>query len=373
MMNIVEATSNYEEWLARRIPLIEADLEEKHARMADNLFEFMRATFYRWMQLWLAQLSDLAIAPVVLAVGDLHTDNYGTWRDIEARFVWGINDFDEAYPLAYTTDLVRLATSVSLAITEGSGSIDMKDVSDAVLSGYKDSLRRRGEPFVLAENNAHLRDLLLDNIKEPERFWEKLEELPTLSKQEQEAVPQEAVLAIEENLPEPGLRYRLSHRTAGLGSLGRRRFQALMKLCGSNAAREAKELTASSCLWALEDQQWGGGSSLIYYSEILRNAVRCRDPFLRVRDRWVVRRLSPDYVRLDIALLSTTDLERVLYDMGWETANVHLGSGRDAAREVRQDLRDRGEDWLVTAAEQMLELTADDFSDWQDYWNDGEV
>jgi hypothetical protein len=371
-MNIVKATKNYEEWLDKRLgPLIKADLEYKHMRMADNPFEFMRATFYRWMQLWFDKHSDLATAPVVLAVGDLHTQNFGTWRDIEARFVWGINDFDEAYPLAYTTDLVRLATSASIAITEGSGSIDMKDVSTAVLTGYRDSLRRRGEPFVLAEHNSHLRDLLLDNLKEPERFWEKLKELPTLD----EPLPEEAKLAINA-LPTPRQRYRVSHRTAGLGSLGRRRYLALMNLSGSAVAREAKELTASSCLWALENQQ-GGGSSLIHYSEILRNAVRCPDPFLCVRDRWAVRRLSPDYVDLDLASLSTADLERVLYDMGWETANVHLGSldreGYATRKEVRDHLEASEKDWLVDAADDMLDRTYNDFSDWQDYWNDGEV
>ena len=35
---------------------------------------------------------------------------YGTWRDTEGRLVWGINDFDEAYPSPYTNDLVRLAS-----------------------------------------------------------------------------------------------------------------------------------------------------------------------------------------------------------------------------------------------------------------------
>ena len=38
--------------------------------------------------------------PAVLAVGDLHTENFGTWRDAEGRLIWGINDFDEAFPHA---------------------------------------------------------------------------------------------------------------------------------------------------------------------------------------------------------------------------------------------------------------------------------
>jgi len=32
----------------------------------------------------------------VLAVGDLHVENFGTWRDAEGRLIWGVNDFDES-------------------------------------------------------------------------------------------------------------------------------------------------------------------------------------------------------------------------------------------------------------------------------------
>lgn len=39
-----------------------------------------------------------------MAVGDLHVENFGTWRDIEGRLVWGVNDFDEAHPLSYAND-----------------------------------------------------------------------------------------------------------------------------------------------------------------------------------------------------------------------------------------------------------------------------
>ena len=39
-------------------------------------------------------------------VGDLHVENYGTWRDAEGRLVCGNNDFDETCPLPYTNDVV---------------------------------------------------------------------------------------------------------------------------------------------------------------------------------------------------------------------------------------------------------------------------
>ena len=88
-----------------------ADLDYKHDRMKKNAFVFLRATFFRWARRIETVCPDLAGAPAVLSVGDLHVENFGTWRDAEGRLVWGINDFDEAADIPYPFDLVRLATS----------------------------------------------------------------------------------------------------------------------------------------------------------------------------------------------------------------------------------------------------------------------
>ena len=356
-MKIVKATEDYESWLATSIPILKEDLKYKHQRMADDLFEFMRATFYRWMELWPKYCEDLDDATEVLSVGDLHSDNFGTWRDIEGRLVWGIYDFDEAYPLPYTLDLVRLATSVLMALDQ---EMSAEDLAAQIVKGYKDSLKSGGKPFVLAEDNGWLRDLMLENLKYPEKFWKKLEELPT----EIKPLPTPVDLALKEDMPQPGLTFRPAHRRAGLGSLGRRRFVGLIDLGRSNAAREAKELTASSVVWA----QGGKSSNDHSYVDIMNKSVRSQDPFLRVRGNWVVRRLSPDYSRVELASLGSGDRRRLLYSMGWETANVHLGSGDTVAKKVRKDLRDREEGWLAKAAEKMFEATVLDYGEWQDYW-----
>src|SRR5690349_18275459 len=132
-MNIQEATARYEAWLGRRTPLVPADLALKHRQMAASPFAFLRATFYRWAELWPAVCPDLARTPVVLAVGDLHIENFGTWRDAEGRLIWGVNDFDEATPAAYANDLVRLAASAKL--TEDL-EVSLRDACEQLLAGY---------------------------------------------------------------------------------------------------------------------------------------------------------------------------------------------------------------------------------------------
>ena len=102
----------------RQVDVVEADLELKHRQMAGSLFAFLRGTFYRWGPLFREVCADLVEAPRVLAVGDLHVENFGTWRDKEGRLVWGVNDFDEVAEMPYAVDLVRLVTSAILAQRE---------------------------------------------------------------------------------------------------------------------------------------------------------------------------------------------------------------------------------------------------------------
>src|ERR1700675_2199950 len=109
--SIIEATAEAERWASRQVSLVHGDISLKHRHMAEAVFPFMRATFYRWAQLWPVMCPELSRAPQVLAIGDLHVENFGTWRDVEGRLVWGVNDFDEAWPAAYAVDLVRLITS----------------------------------------------------------------------------------------------------------------------------------------------------------------------------------------------------------------------------------------------------------------------
>src|SRR2546426_2026950 len=143
-IGIVAATTRYEAWLAERIPLVEPDLELKHHAMSAGIFPFLRATFYRWAARWWALVGDVAAAPVVLAVGDLHVENFGTWRDADGRLCWGVNDFDEVDHLPYTLDLVRLAASVRFARASGDLAIKMGQACQAILAGYRNSLAAGG-------------------------------------------------------------------------------------------------------------------------------------------------------------------------------------------------------------------------------------
>ena len=117
MGNIHQSTRSYEDWLRRQLggDLVEKDLERKHEKMRRDAFSFLRATYWRWAETVLEICPDVADAPGVLAVGDIHLENFGTWRDADGRLAWGVSDFDEAAEMPYALDLIRLATSALVA------------------------------------------------------------------------------------------------------------------------------------------------------------------------------------------------------------------------------------------------------------------
>ena len=355
--SIVAATADFERWTAKQLTIVRGDLLLKHKLMARAVFPFLRSTFYRWAQLWPAVCSELARAPQVLAVGDLHVENFGTWRDQEGRLIWGVNDFDEAWPAAYAVDLVRLLVSAYLAISEEQLAITRSAAREAIEDGYRDAIDKGGSPYVLAERHVWLRQIALSKLRDPVRFWEKIEACPDYRGK----VPQLVAQLLHGCMPVKEAAMQFKTRVAGLGSLGRPRILALFQWHGAHIVREAKTLTRSGWVWARGAKL---SNAPLLQEEIISNAVRVRDPHMHFHDNWIIRRLAPDCSRIELASLPTDrEEERLLYAMGWETANIHLGS-RDKLAALRKDLGGRKGRWLHKAAKAMAAATRRDWKEW---------
>jgi Uncharacterized protein conserved in bacteria (DUF2252) len=348
-MNIQSATASYEAWMRGCLKVIESDLRSKHQQMKETPFGFLRGTFYRWAQLWPSVCADLSKAPKVLAVGDLHVNSFGTWRDAEGRLCWGVDDFDEAYPLPYANDLVRLAASLKIAIDAGDISLKFKAGCDAILDGYVRSLREGGQPVVLAEREQKLGRLGADSFKPPANFWKKLNRLPAI----RQPLAKDLKRALEKSLPDEGMEYKVARREAGLGSLGQERFVAIGLWQGGCVAREAKLMVPSACSWLNGEVMCKGQS---WYEKAISSAVRSPDPFQFIEGSWLIRRLSPDSNPIDIqSLPKHSDEEMLLTAMGTETGNVHLGTKRQTKR-ILGDIRRRKPGWLPDAAVDMAKI-----------------
>ena len=245
-VDIREASGTYERWLMQQVPVLRGDLDLKHRLMTADLFSFFRATFYRWAQLWPETCPESVAAPTLLSVGDLHVENFGTWRDAEGRLIWGVNDFDEAAVLPYTQDLVRLACSAQLAIQESRLTLSVRSACESIIEGYTESMRTGGGAAVLAERYRWLRELAIARLKDQRPYWEAMRGLRSAPGRANPRVRR----LLEAAMPARGLELRFAHRQAGLGSLGRVRLVALANWRGGMVAREAKPLAGSAWAWA---------------------------------------------------------------------------------------------------------------------------
>ncbi|WP_419898666.1 DUF2252 family protein [Roseomonas sp. USHLN139] len=364
-MDILASTDAYEDFLRQELgaEVVEEALLEKRARMAGGAFPFLRATYWRWAEQVAGVAPALMEAPAVLAVGDIHLENFGTWRDAEGRLIWGVNDYDEAAEMPYTLDLLRLATSGLLADPEA----DAREIARPLLAGYAAGLDQP-RAAVLDRELAWLRALVVVPESQRAEFWAKLKKKRKKFQARDDADRpvlwpryREALLAA---LPRGAGPPEIWYRSAGLGSLGRPRWVARAHWRGDWVIREAKGVVPSA--WT----RGRPGGRAIRCMEIASGRHRAPDPWYRVVDGVAVRRLSPNNHKIgtDKLVAHPDDEEgeemrlghelllqpQMLEAMGRELAAIHLGQGHpeqaDPAAAIAADLAARPKAWLAEAA-----------------------
>ena len=348
MNSFAESKTHYDTWMQQQLggDFVAADLEEKNKLMHDSVFVFLRGTYWRWAETILEVCPDLASAPEVLAVGDIHLENFGTWRDVEGRLVWGVNDFDEAATMPYAIDLVRLATSALLGGDDRKGALEA--ITTAILKGYNKGLAAPS-PVVLDRDWPHLRADVVVAEDRRDKFWKKIDARVS------EAAPSRFQKALAAAMPEANLQFATARRVAGTGSLGRPRWIGVAEWRGGAVVREAKSLLTSG--WSLaHDTQL----QPIRAFEIATGKYRAPDPWYSVTDAIVVRRLSPNNRKIEADKRGAFLLEPHTHEaMGFELANVHCGTS-GAAGAIAADLKSRKGGWLAdNASAAAKSVTAD--------------
>ena len=170
--------------------------------------------------------------------------------------------------------------------------------------------------------------------------------------------PRQPRALIAHHLPRDCGKPRFVHRIAGTGSLGHERYVGIAESQGGLVAREAKAMLPSA-------YDWQHGGEKMYYAAILKAAIRAADPFVWIKQGWLIRRLGPYCSRIELDDLPKRKDERVLLEaMGAETANIHLGSASSLPA-LRRDLKARGGNWLRDAARRMTKATLKDWRVWR--------
>jgi hypothetical protein len=345
---------DYEAWLARQCDVVKKDIAYKHERMKKSPFIFLRATYFRWARKigdWCPELMD---APLVLSVGDLHLENFGTWRDADERLIWGVNDFDEAAVMPCVLDLVRLATSIHLAPKPA---IDPRHAVNAVLAGYRDGLKDP-QPALLFEGQTWLRPYAEPAKAKLQKFWDDVDDYTEY------APPPRVAKALIESLPDgtdkKSIRLcRLLHK--GGGSLGRPRYIAVGYWRGGRVLREAKALVPSAWTWANGPREPGKSKFLA----LANGRYRAPDPFLHVRHDFVLRRIAADSKKIELGASAGKQVHlKLVRAMGFDVASIHA-AGSVPVKALQADLAQRPRGWLNAAAAVAADKVKRDFREWR--------
>ncbi len=356
-MGIVAANRQYEAWLIAQLKgeFVKPDLVRKHKKMTDSAFSFLRATYWRWAETILDICPDAATAPALLAVGDIHLENFGTWRDREGRVVWGINDYDEAAEMPYILDVIRLAASAVLAGRRDGLSLSVicKNVFDGYARGI-DAPRA----CILDRDHVKMRKRFVVTEAERARFWDKIGAAHTqaLADKKKPKPPWRKLFAAA--LPEP-MPLDYWQRTAGTGSLGRPRWVAYGSWRNGPLLREGKALAASGWVRAQ------GGPAAFRLLEIAGGAHRSPDPWYNVSGTLLVRRLSPNNHKVDLAAQPELLNPDILWAMGRDLAAAHLSEpGRRAAVAKHLAVIRKNKNWFRDSVENAAKAVSREYAEW---------
>jgi uncharacterized protein (DUF2252 family) len=145
MRDPIAEFKDYNRPFARRNPEL---LRFKVARMAAGPFAFFRGTFHLFARDLIDKVGEaVPVLPRPGAemdlVGDIHSENYGTYKAEDGPVVYDINDFDETTRGRFDFDVCRLATSLFLASRERGDSLaDAVQVPLACLTAYTEAVSR---------------------------------------------------------------------------------------------------------------------------------------------------------------------------------------------------------------------------------------
>lgn len=352
-MSFRKDNRDYEAWLAKQCDVVKKDIAYKHHRMKKCPFIFLRATYFRWARKigdWCPELMD---APQLLSIGDLHLENFGTWRDADGRLVWGVNDFDEAAVMPYVLDLVRLVTSIRLAPHPA---VEPKHAASAVLKGYREGLVDP-QPALLFEGQTWLRPYAEPAEDKLQKFWAEVAGYPGYKP------PSNVAKALTESLPDGAEQKNIRLCRVlykGGGSLGRPRYAAIGRWRGGQVIREAKALVPSAWTWASGEKS--GNSNFL---ELANGRYRAPDPFLKARHGFIFRRVAADSHKIELGADAGKKLHlNLLKAMGFDVASVHA-AGLVPIKALRADLERRPRGWLNAAAEVAVDKVKRDYRDWR--------
>ena len=355
----------------------------KYSKMRSDPFVFLRGTCHLFYDR-LPYKGLFKSAPLVWSCGDLHLENFGSYKGDNRPVYFDINDFDEGILAPASWDAVRMLTSLrvaaqSLKIKTG----ETQELCTTFLDAYGSALAQGKAYWVDPRTADGLVQRLLDGLRDRKRadFIDSRTQLKgkkcVIKVDGQKALPAdkadhkkvEAFMAdFAKAQSDPGFFKVLdvARRIAGTGSLGVERYVILVHGKGSPDGHYLLDLKASfpSSLTrhaTAKQPKWKSEAHRIVEMQRRLQAVSMAflQPVFIGPQAYVLRELqaSEDRVSLDGAKQSRGDIKNVIATMGRIVAWGHLRSAGRQGSAIADELMDyaQGKKWQS----QLLESSRD--------------
>nr|WP_295078632.1 DUF2252 family protein [uncultured Roseateles sp.] len=325
-------------------------LQLKYQRMRADPFAFFRGSCH----LFYAQLPPgLPAAPLAWACGDLHLENFGSYKGDTRLVYFDLNDFDEAALAPASWDLLRFLASLRLGLSSlGLAAGDAEPLSEGFLSAYAAALAE-GKAYWIETETAQglIADLLgrlagrkraahLNSRSSGEGLQRRLKldgkkVLPVTEAQRADVQALMQQFAKTQAKPAFFELLDVARRVAGTGSLGLTRYVLLVAGKGGPDGQYLLDLKQAmpSALHALSpatQPAWGDEAQRVVALQRRLQAVPVAflHPLLFKQQAFVLRALQPteDRVSLHAAQLKTGELAMLVANLGQLLAWAQLRS-----------------------------------------------
>lgn len=238
----------------------------KYGLMKETPFVFFRGTCHLFYE-DLPKLGKLPLSPLSWICGDLHVENFGSYKGDNRIVHFDITDFDEGIMAPAAWDLARITTSILIALEEaGSNHQERIKIAGMFLQTYSAILKTGKARYIEQQTATGVVRLFLDKVSERKqkdlvakrttekngRLILKIDDLK-LFKLEQELKNELIVHLYEWTQTVEALRntYKVvdvAFRIAGTGSVGINRYLFLLKKANDEKYLliDMKQATASS-------------------------------------------------------------------------------------------------------------------------------
>lgn len=377
-------------------------LAMKYERMRSNAFAFLRGSCH----LFYGQLPDAGVlrkAPLAWVCGDLHLENFGSYKGDNRLSYFDLNDFDEAALAPASWDLLRFVTSVKVAASSLRLSAeDALTLGDLFLHSYSQALAMGKSRWIERDTAQGAIGDLLNTLGERKRsvFLDKRTELKgkqrrfrldgkkTLPVSDTQRAQVEQFVngfAQTQSRPEFYQVLDVARRIAGTGSLGVERYAVLVAGKGkpdSNYLLDMKAAQASSLTAHLKVKQPKWLSHAHRIVSLQQRAQAVPMAFLQAvqmgKKPFVLRGLQPseDRLALDLVQQQGGQLRQVIETMGQMLAWSHLRCAGHAGSAIADELSDWGcqDGWqtkLLRAAQSCTRQVREDWTKYCHAFDDG--